>query len=141
MFSHQQTFGEGDRFHGGLEGAAREADGRVRLVIEYLKAPCSPRRLDGLMLARHKDNGIVEQIREETVKNFFSGLDREEAAALSVALHRIPKTVEKFAEWLALTGSHLDALDSTCQAEVIEKVIDRCRDAGNVVISIVLNNS
>ncbi len=209
MFSLQQIFGKGDRFYGLLEGAAQEADESVRLVLEFLKTPRTPRSLDDLVLARRKEKKIAEQIREELVKTFVTGLDREDIEALSLALHRIPKTVEKFAERLVLAGPHLDGVDFTRQAELmekatevvltmvrqlrdikhlekvkelndklhyvegeadnlmlellkdlysgkyeairaivirdlyelIEKVIDRCRDAGNVVMHIVLKNS
>ncbi len=209
MFSLQQIFGKGDRFYGLLEGAAQEADESVRLVIEFLKTPRTPHSLDDLVLARRKEKKIAEQIREELVKTFVTGLDREDIEALSLALYRIPKTVEKFAERLVLAGPHLDGVEFKRQAELmekatevvltmvrqlrdikhlvklkelndklhyvegeadnlmlellkdlysgkyeaihaivirdlyelIEKVIDRCRDAGNVVMHIVLKNS
>src|SRR5512146_186736 len=104
MFSLQQIFGKGDRFYGLLEGAAQEADESVRLVLQFLKTPAAARSLDDLVLARRKEKKIAEQIREELVKTFVTGLDREDIEALSLALHRIPKTVEKFAERLVLAA-------------------------------------
>jgi uncharacterized protein len=192
-----------------LEDAAREADESVRLVIEFLNSPRTPGHLDSLVLSRRKEKKIAEQISEELVKTFVTGLDREDIEALALALYKIPKTVEKFAERLVLGAPHLDGVQFARQAdlmekatdvvlnmvqqlrdmqhlvkikelndrlhyveneadklmlellgdlysgrfeairaivirdlyELMEKVIDRCRDAGNVVMHIVLKNS
>ncbi len=156
-----------------------------------------------------KKRKIAEQISEELVKTFVTGLDREDIEALSLALRKIPKTAEKFAERLAIATQHIDGVEFSRQAEMMEKstavilamvkqlrdmqhleklkemndklqyiegeadklmldllkelysgrydairaivirdlyelmekVIDRCRDAGNVVMHIVLKNS
>jgi uncharacterized protein Yka (UPF0111/DUF47 family) len=209
MFSLQQIFGKGDRFYGLLEGAAQEADESVRLVIQFLNSPRSAASLDDLVLTRRKEKRIAEQIQEELVKTFVTGLDREDIESLSLALYKIPKTVEKFAERLVLAAPHLEGVDFAGQAvlmekatdvvltmvkqlrdmqhlekikelndklhfiegeadklmldllknlysgkydairaivirdlyELMEKVVDRCRDAGNVVMHIVLKNS
>ena len=124
MFSLQQIFGKGDRFYGLLEDAAQEADESVRIVIEFLKSPRSAGQLDDLVLARRKEKRIAEQITEELVKTFVTGLDREDIEALSLALYKIPKTVEKFAERLVLAAPHLAGVEFTGQAELMEKATD-----------------
>ena len=136
-------------------------------------------------------------------------LEREDIEALSSALYKIPKVVEKFAERYTLTQNHLVGIDFGSRAamlekatevivtmtrqlrrgirieemkaqndklqqieseadrlildlyrdlftgernpvelilrkdlfEILEKAIDRCRDAGNVIYRIVLKNS
>ncbi len=209
MFSLQQLLGKGDKFYGLLEQAAAEAHESVRLVIQLIKSPRDTRSLDDLVLARRKEKKIAEQISEELVRTFVTGLDREDIEALSLALRKIPKTAEKFAERLLLASSMLEGVDFARQAEMMEtstaviltmvqqlrdmkhleklkelndklqyiegeadklmldllkdlysgrhdalkaivirdlyelmeKVIDRCRDAGNVVMHIVLKNS
>jgi hypothetical protein len=209
MFSLQQIFGKGDRFHDLLEAAAGEAHQSVRLVVELIKAPASAKGLDDLVLTRRKEKKIAEQISAELVKTFVTGLEREDIEALALALYKIPKTVEKLAERITLGQQHLEGVDFTRQIEImeqatdvvlamvkqlrdmkhlekirevndklqylegeadqlmmdllkdlysgrydalraivirdlyelIEKVIDRCRDAGNVVMHIVLKNS
>ena len=209
MFSLQQLFGKGDKFYQLLEAAAQEAHESVRLVIELMRQPRDPRKLDELVLARRKEKKIAEQISEELVKTFVTGLEREDIEALSLALRKIPKTAEKFAERWMLAAPHLEGVDFTRQAgmmekatdvlltmvkqlhdmkhleklkdlndklqyvegeadqlmlellrdlysgkyealraivirdlyELMEKVIDRCRDAGNVVMHIMLKNS
>jgi len=156
-----------------------------------------------------EEKKIAEQISEELVKTFITGLEREDIEALSLALRKIPKTAEKFAERWTLAAQHMQGVDFTKQGEMmvkatevvlsmvsqlrdmqhleqvremndklqyiegeadrlmltllqdlysgkfdalrvvvirdlyelIEKVIDRCRDAGNVVMHIVLKNS
>lgn len=209
MFSLQQLFGKGDRFFGLLEAAAQEAHESVRLTIELIKSPRDTKKLDDLVLARRKEKKISEQISEELVKTFVTGLEREDIEALARTLYKIPKTAEKLAERFLLAAPHLHGAEFSRQAEMmikatdvvlamvkhlrhmedleeikelndklqyvegeadklmlellrelysgkfdalraivirdlyelIEKVVDRCRDVGNVVMDIVLKNS
>jgi uncharacterized protein Yka (UPF0111/DUF47 family) len=209
MFSLQQLLGKGDKFYGLLEQAAAEAHESVRLVIQLIQSPRDSKSFDDLVLARRKEKKIAEQISEELVKTFVTGLDREDIEALSLALRKIPKTAEKFAERLAIAAPRLEGVEFAKQAdmmekstaviltmvkqlrdmqhleklkemndklqyiegeadklmlellkdlysgkydairaivirdlyELMEKVVDRCRDAGNVVMHIVLKNS
>jgi uncharacterized protein len=151
----------------------------------------------------------MSQISQALVNTFVTALEREDIEALSGALYKIPKTVEKFAERYALFSEQLmdvdyasravmlekatgvivemvaqlrrgmkleetKALNERMQAieseadrlilelykdlfvgerdasrlilrkdlfELLEKAIDRCRDAGNVIYAIVLKNS
>jgi hypothetical protein len=209
MFSLQMLFGKADRFYQLLEDAASEAHESVRLVIEMIKKPDSAKGLDDLALTRRKEKKIAEQITAELVKTFVTGLEREDIEALSLALRKIPKTVEKLAERINLGHQHIEGVDFSRQTQILEqstdvvlamvkqlrdmrhlekihelntklqyleneadrlimvllkdlysgryeatkamvirdlfelmeKVIDRCRDAGNVVMHIVLKNS
>ena len=209
MFSLQQLFGKGDKFYELLEAAARESHESVRLTIELMKSPRDTKKLDDLVLARRKEKKISEQISEELVKTFVTGLEREDIEALARGLYKIPKTAEKLAERFILASPHLNGVEFTRQAEMmikatdvvlammqqlhklqdlekikelndrlqyveseadklmiellrdlysgkfdalraivlrdlyelIEKVVDRCRDVGNVVMQIVLKNS
>ena len=209
MFSLQQLLGKGDKFYGLLEQAAEEAHQSVKLVIQLINSPKDSRNFDDLVLARRKEKKIAEQISEELVKTFVTGLEREDIEALSLALRKIPKTAEKFASRLALASQQIEGVEFVRQAEMMEKstevilamvrqlrdmqhleklkemndklqyiegeadklmlellkdlysgrydairaivirdlyelmekVIDRCRDAGNVVMHIVLKNS
>ena len=209
MFSIQKFFSKGDRFQELLEAAAQESHESVRLVIELMKSPRNTQNLDDLILARRKEKKISEQISNELVKTFITGLEREDIEALARGLFRIPKTAEKLAERLVMAGPHLDGIDFSKQAdlmtkatcaihemvkqlrdmedmekmksfndrlqlveveadkymnellrdlysgkydairaivvrdvyELMEKVVDRCHDAGNIVMQIVLKNS
>jgi uncharacterized protein Yka (UPF0111/DUF47 family) len=209
MFSFQQIFGKGDRFQALLEEAAKEAHDSAQHLITLLNRPNDTNSMDELVLARRKEKKIAEQISEELVKTFVTGLEREDIEALSLALKKIPKTAEKFAERWLIAAPHLQGVDFSrqCQImvkatevvlgmvtqlrdlehlerikemndklqylegeadklmiellkelysgkydalraivirdlyELMEKKIDRCRDAGNVVMHIVLKNS
>lgn len=209
MFSLQQLFGKGDKFFDLLEAAAQEAHESVRLTNELIKAPRDTQKLDDLVLARRKEKKISDQISEELVKTFVTGLEREDIEALSRTIYKIPKTAEKLAERFLLATPHLQGAEFARQAEMmtkatdvvltmvrhlrkmddleeikelndklqyvegeadklmnellrdlysgkfdalraivirdlyelIEKVVDRCRDVGNVIMNIVLKNS
>jgi len=209
MFSLQRLFSKGDKFQDLLEQAAKEAHESAQHVIHLLSHPKDSKSMDDLVLARRKEKKIAEQISEELVKTFITGLEREDIEALSLALKKIPKTAEKFAERWVLAAPHLQGVDFSKQGEMMskatqvvldmvkllrdmqhlertremndklqyiegeadklmmellkdlysgrydalraivirdlyelmEKVIDRCRDAGNVVMHIVLKNS
>jgi uncharacterized protein Yka (UPF0111/DUF47 family) len=209
MFSLQQLFGKGDKFQELLEAAAQESHESVRLAIQVMKSPRDTRSFDELVLARRKEKKISEQISEELVKTFVTGLEREDIESLASRLYRIPKSAEKLAERFLLAGQHVEGMDFSKQAdmmdkateavhkmisslhnmedlekvkelndrlqyvegeadklmnellrdlysgkyealraivirdiyELIEKLVDRCRDVGNVVMHIVLKNS
>jgi uncharacterized protein Yka (UPF0111/DUF47 family) len=121
MFSLQQLFGKGDKFYRLLEEAAEEAHESVRLVIHFIQSPRNTKNLDDLVLLRRKEKKIAEQISTELVKTFVTGLEREDIEALSLALRKIPKTAEKFAERLVLAAPHLTGVDFSRQAEMMEK--------------------
>src|SRR5271170_280921 len=121
MFSIQKLFSKGDRFQELLEAAAQESHESVRLVIELLKSPRNTQNFDDLILARRKEKKISEQISNELVKTFITGIEREDIEALARSLFRIPKTAEKLAERLVIAGKHLDGIDFLKQAEMMTK--------------------
>jgi uncharacterized protein Yka (UPF0111/DUF47 family) len=209
MFSLQQVFGKGDKFFDLLEASAAEAHGSVQLLIKMLASPDQNKGLEEFVMLRRKDKRITEEISQQLVETFVTGLEREDIEELSNALYKIPKTVEKFAERYQIAAAQTAGIDFTRQAammekatdavlamvkqlrdiqhlektkelndrlqyiegeadklvlellrelysgkhdalkvvvvkdlyELLEKVIDRCRDAGNVVSHIVLKNS
>src|SRR6185436_13889098 len=75
-------------------------------------------------LSRLKDKRITEQISEELVATFVTGLDREDIEALSYALYRIPKTIEKFAERFNLAPQRLQGVDFTQQIELMHRATE-----------------
>ena len=124
MFSIQQLFGKKDRFHQLLEASAQEASESVRLLVEMLKGPRDGRIMDDLVLTRRKEKKIAEEISEELVRTFVTGLEREDIEALSHALYKIPKSVEKFAERFAIAHGQLQGVDFARQAEMMAKATD-----------------
>ncbi len=212
MISLQKYFGRGEKFFDLIEASADEARASILLFNRYLQTHIAggpPANLDDFIQSRRKDKKITQQISEELARTFVTPLEREDIEALSVALYRVPKTVEKIVERLSIYpgllpqagfrrqgelmekaadalvfmvkelrgGTHIeriaeaqdklqwaegeadkvmlalikDLYHGDCGAkelfilqelyEMAEKVIDRCRDAGNVVVQIVLKNS
>lgn len=209
MFSLQTIFGKGDRFYGLLEQSADAAHSAAKALSALLGLRGKSAALDDFRLARQQEKALADQISHELVNTFVTVLEREDIEALSSALYKIPKVVEKFAERYNLTQSHLVGIDFGSRAamlekatevivtmtkqlrrgirieemkalndklqqieneadrlildlyrdlftgeknpvelilrkdlfEILEKAIDRCRDAGNVIYRIVLKNS
>ncbi len=209
MFSLQTIFGKGDKFYGLLEQSAAAARESARALGELLATPPAQRSLEKFKLARQKEKDLAAEISRELVNTFVTALEREDIEALSNALYKIPKVVEKFAERYALAHERIGDVDFISRAamleracvvleemvgllrkgmalettkelndklqaieaeadrlilelyrdtytketdpmrylilkdlfEILEKAIDRCRDAGNVIYGVVLKNA
>ena len=209
MFSLQTIFGKGDKFYGLLEQSAETAHESAKALHELLTKPGAEQVMAAFTVTRAREKELAAQISQALVNTFVTALEREDIEALSAALYKIPKTVEKFAERYALFADQLvdvdyasraamlersteiivemvrqlrrgmkleemKALNDRMQAieseadrlilelykdlfsettnavrlllrkdlfELLEKAIDRCRDAGNVIYTIVLKNS
>lgn len=209
MFSLQTMFGKGDRFYTLLEASAGAAHDGAQALHALLEEKGEPMLLDGFRAARRQEKELAAQISEELVNTFVTALDREDIEAMSAALYRIPKTIEKFAERYVIVARRVEGIDFASRAgllmsatdgvaemvrelrkgmnitrmrklqdrlqateseadrlllepyrdlylgsddpirimlakdlfELLEKAIDRCRDVGNVIYSIVLKNS
>jgi len=208
MFSLARLFGKEDRFFALLEASAGEARHSVQAMVKLAKSAGRPGSLEEFAGSRRADKKITQEISEALTTTFVTSIEREDIEALSNALYKIPKTVEKFAERLNLAPEQVQGVDFAPQTsliesavetlvtmvqglrrpdletvkslngrlqqlegdadkvvlelmkdlyggkyppqralllkdlfELLEKVIDRCRDAGNVVTHIVLKNS
>jgi len=210
--SLRKLLGKDEKFYDLLEASAEEAKTSTTLLASYLQHidDLSRRQsLDDFVLSRRKDKRITTQITEELCRTFVTPLEREDIEALSRALYRIPKGVEKIVERMSIhpgpiphryfsrqleliaqsadavifmvkqlrRGTQLEKVQdansrlqhaegeadkvmldlirevyaSPCDGkeyaalremfEMFEKVIDRCRDAGNIVLQIVLKYS
>ncbi|KAA2285831.1 DUF47 domain-containing protein [Arenimonas fontis] len=209
MFSLQTIFGKGDKFYGLLEASAAAARESARALGELLATPPAQRSLERFKEARQREKDLAARISEELVNTFVTALEREDIEALSNALYKIPKVVEKFAERFTLASERVGDVDFVSRAamleracavleemvlllrrgmdlettrklndklqaieseadrlilelyrdtytreadpmrylilkdlfEILEKAIDRCRDAGNVIYHVVLKNA
>lgn len=210
--SLRKLLGKDERFFDLLEASAEEAKTSTSLLAKYLEATgdgSKRQSLDEFILSRRKDKRITSEITEELCRKWVTPLEREDIEALSLALYRIPKGVEKVVERIAIHPGKVPTQQLLAQAalieqaadavvflvkqlrggtrlekiqdangrlqhaegqadklmlefikelyvgpydakeyvvlrelfEMLEKVIDRCRDAGNVVFQIVLKNS
>lgn len=209
MISLAKFFGKSDRFFELLASSAKSAHESIEALARLLQESNGVISLADLAIARRNEKRTAEIISEELVQVFVTALDREDIEALSKALYRIPKTVEKFGERYEIMNHLVKASDFAPQMaiaqeaalvvvrmvdmlsksprledikaendkmhelegradqlvvgylkeiysgsmepikamamrdlyDLLEKVIDRCRDAGNVVSQIVLKNS
>jgi uncharacterized protein len=209
MFSLQRLLSRSGKFYDLLEAGAEDARQAVDALVELLKDPQDGRDLKEFIQRRRHTKRISEELTALVCGTFVTPLEREDIEALSTALYKIPKTVEKFCERLLLSPSslraemfsqqaallkqatgtvhemvrqlrhqpHLDNIKAendrlhkyegeadklmlgllrelysgkyeALQAivlrdlyELLEKIIDRCRDAGNIIFQIMLKNS
>src|SRR5712691_2066667 len=212
MFSIRKFFGHDEKFFDLLEASAQQADSSVHHLVALLaklEHHESPESLEDFVHSRRKDKQITQELTEQLCKTFITPLEREDIQALSAALYKIPKTVEKIGERVLICPQevlgrdfrtqveHLDQAAETVLAmvkqlrkgtdaataremnnklqaiegeadkleldllrdlyqgdyktkqviflrdlfELIEKVIDRCRDGGNIILQVVLKHS
>jgi uncharacterized protein len=209
MISLQRLLGKEDKFFDLLEVSAREAQKSAAALTSFLEKPQGAGNMDEFIVPRRAEKRIADEISEALCTTFVTALEREDIEALSLALYKIPKTIEKIAERLILAphlvegvklsrqvvslgkacdtvllmiqelrgGTHLERIKEQndrlqviegeadkviCELlrdlysgsypplkvvylkdifELLEKVVDRCRDAGNVINHIVLKNS
>ena len=147
MFSLQTIFGKGDKFYGLLEASAAAARESARALVELIAASPAQRSLDKFKLVRQREKNLAAQISQELVNTFVTALEREDIDALSSALYKIPKIVEKFAERYTLAAPRLGEVDFASRAamleracEVIEQMIGLLRKGMNIDTSKELND-
>ena len=124
MFSLQTIFGKGDKFYGLLEASADAARQSARALIALSKQKTPNPSLDEFRLARRREKQIFNDISAELVNTFVTALEREDIEALSAALYKIPKTVEKFAERYVMFADRLGEVDYASRAVMLEKAAD-----------------
>ena len=204
--------GKNELFFDLLEEGAQEAKVSVDLFSKFLTQIAEGKQttsLDDFIQARRKEKRIRHLMTEALSRSFITPLDREDIEALSVALYRIPKQIEKIAERLSIYpgkvphemfsrqaqlmsqaaealafmvkqlrgGTTLDSIreandrlqfaegeadkvmleqlrglySGPCDAkelvilqklfEMVEQAVDRCRNAGNIVVQVALKHS
>lgn len=212
MLSFKKLFGKDDKFFDLLEAGAEEAKASVALFSRYLQgiaAGSGAATMDEFIQTRRKEKRIRHTMTEELSRTFVTPLEREDIEALSWALYRIPKQVEKIVERISIYPGrvphtafqrqaelmlqaaeavvfmvkqlrHGASLEKVREAndrlqfaegeadkvmltllkdlyhgpydakelvilqelyEMVEQAVDRCRNAGNIVLQIVLKNS
>lgn len=124
MFSLQRFLSNGDKFFDLLEASAREAHRAVHALMDLINAPRDRQALDEFILRRREDKRITQQMTSLLCSSFITPLEREDIEALSHALYRIPKTIEKFAERLLVSHPQIGAEAFLGQAQLLEKATD-----------------
>lgn len=208
MFSIQKWFAKDDEFLALLEASAQASRASIQALKETLQNSKAGHKLDTFAETRRKDKLITTRITELLARTSITSFDAEDIEAISNALYKIPKTVEKFAERYSVCSAQLCAVNFSAQLalaeqstdivilmikalekshfeevnsfneklqtiegdadklmlqllaelysgrhpaltviivkdlyELLEKVVDRCRDVGNIVANVVLKHS
>jgi len=124
MFSIQKFFSHDSKFFDLLEASADETLASTRLLIDLLQDRTHPHPLHEFALSRGKDKRITQQISEELVNTFVTGLEREDIETVSYALYRICKTIEKFAERFNIAPQRLQGVEFTRQIDLMERATE-----------------
>ncbi len=124
MFSLQRLLGKDQRFFDLLEAGAEEARQSVKALVELLQKPEQERSLHEFVLRRRQEKRISEEISAEVCRTFVTPLEREDIEALSSALYKIPRTIEKFSERMLLSQSLHNGADFSKQTRVLTQTID-----------------
>jgi uncharacterized protein len=122
MISLKKLFGKEDKFFDLLEAGAEEAKTSVDLFASYIKklgTGNAPGSLDEFIQTRRKEKRIRHTMTEELSKTFVTPLEREDIEALSFALYRIPKQVEKIVERLSIYPGRVPHAAFQRQAELM----------------------
>jgi uncharacterized protein len=120
----KKLIGTNDVFFDLLEEGAEEAKVSVDLFAKFLNQIAEGKRpagLDDFIQARRKEKRIRHLMTEALTKTFVTPLDREDIEALSVALYRIPKQVEKIVERLAIYPGRVPHEMFSRQAELMNQ--------------------
>ena len=124
MFSLQRLLGKEDKFFDLLEASAQESRSSVQALIRFMKNPDELKTLDEFVVSRRKEKKINDEISEALCTTFVTALEREDIEALSVALYKIPKTMEKIGERILLAPHLFKGIDLTRQVSMLEKATD-----------------
>lgn len=127
MFSISSLLGKDQKFFDLLEASSEQALTSAKLLSGYLQRMESFRTagdLDDFIQNRRKDKKITSRITEELCRNFVTPLDREDIEALSLALYRIPKTIEKLVERLSIYPGRVPREGLVKQAEFLGKAAE-----------------
>lgn len=124
MISFQRLLGREDEFCSLLEASAAQA----RHAVEALKTMLGNRGqavlLHEFANVRRKDKEITELISGLLVTRFVTPMEREDIEALAVALYKIPKIVEKFAERYRIAADQIRWADFSPQIQLMEEAVN-----------------
>ena len=121
MFSLQRLLGQEDKFFDLLEASAAEARHSVQFLVAFTRNPENSKALDELVKTRRKEKALNTEISQALCTTFITALEREDIEALSTALYKIPKTVEKIAERILIAPLFLKETDLTKQIGMLEQ--------------------
>lgn len=137
MSALQRIFGRDTKFYDLLESsaaAAKQSAAILASLLPKLIGAATDDALADLAQARRKHKRIAQETTEALCKNFVTPLEREDIEALSTALYKISKNVEKIGERLIISPAGADPQNITRQivmlgqaTEVVAKMVNELR--------------
>jgi len=127
MLSLKKLFGKDEKFFDLLEAGAAEARASVALLARHLQVLSEgrePLSLDDVAQSRRNEKRIRHFMTEELSRTFVTPLEREDIEALSFALYRIPKAVEKIVERISIYPGKLPDAGFKRQAELLNSAAE-----------------
>lgn len=114
-------------FYDLLEASAGEAQASAELLgrlLVNLNNDKKPSDLADFIAHRRKDKEITQQINEALCRSFVTPIDREDIVALSDALYKIPKNIERIGERLMAYGLRPWQNDFQRQSDVLSRATE-----------------
>lgn len=127
MSSFQRLLGRDDKFYLLLEASGQQAKaGATQLaqLLPKLAADGASQMLNELGVSRLKHKAISLEITEALCKVFMTPLEREDIEALSAALYKISKNVEKIGERLTIHPDGVNIATIARQLTLLEQCAD-----------------
>ena len=124
MSAIQRLFGRDDKFFDLLDSSANQANQAAELLERYLAESSSEEKatmLGDVNQHRRKHKRVSQEITEQLFKVFVTPIEREDIGALSSALYKITKTVEKIAERLNISPSQLSLQPLGAQVALLKQ--------------------
>ncbi len=127
MISFKKLLGKDEKFYDLLEASAEETRISTDLLVKILRneSAAQASSIHDIIQTRRKDKRITQQITEELCKTFVTPFEREDIEALSLALYRIPKTVEKIVERLIICPARVPRESMQRQVGLLAEAIDQ----------------
>src|SRR5256885_7594013 len=127
MFSISRFLGHDEKFYDLLEASAQQADSSVHHLIDLLaklEKSESTSDLAAFAESRREDKRITQELTEQLSKTFITPLEREDIQELAAALYKIPKTVEKIGERMAICPQDLHGHSFRRQVELMDQAAE-----------------
>ena len=123
----KKIFGRDGKFYDLLEASSHEARESAAILARILPQHGTADfedTLADLAQARRKHKRTSREITEQLCRNFVTPLEREDIEALSGALYRITKNIEKIGERLLIYPHQITEDQFARQIKMIENAVD-----------------
>jgi len=124
MFSMQSLLSRDGKWFTLLESGAEDARRSFKILVRFLNGREESRSLALFIETRRNEQRIVKQITEELLATFLTPLERQDIEALSEALAKIPKAIEKFAERVLIAEDRVAAMTLSQHLAMLERAVD-----------------